>query len=215
MSIRRLFASLTVVSSLIVALLVVEAGCAPPPTPEQQALALDQLRALVIENGNSPTAERLVSFEKQNSQTKAAALSRFLRGYQSFGAKNYPAAIDALSAKEIQTETNLGDYALYFWGLSLQQLNRNDEAFKIFDRLVKEHPESRFLNESRLRAGEALLSSGDAKGAVRYATELTSSATKPDGETWETRAREMIDTIMGRSFEQRDTGALSQLAPRR
>jgi len=157
-------------------LLSVEVSCASrPASPEQQAAALTKLQALVDETNANPTVERLAAFEKQNSGTQAAALARFLRGVEAFRSNNFTVAIDAFQGQEIYTNTGLGDYALYYWAQSLEKMGKTDEAYRIYDRVVKEHTESIFFADARNKAAEELLAKGDAKGAIKYVAEPAAS----------------------------------------
>ena len=167
-SMHRLFISSTICVCLIAFLLVTEVSCASTATPEQQTLATNRLQALMTETEAHPAPSRLLDFEKQNPRTQAAAISRFLRGYQAFQRNDFAGAIDAFAGREIYTDTGLGDYALYYWGQSLQKLGRNDDAYHTFDRLVKEHPESLFFSDARIQAAESLISKGSPKDAIKY-----------------------------------------------
>ncbi len=108
--------------------------------------ALDAYRELIRlypDSEYADEARQQIARVKQNLAAHEMVVGRF-----NYRFKLYPAAVARL-------QTILDDYpdyeeidrALYYLGLALAKLERNDEADQVFERLRSEHPESSFVGK--------------------------------------------------------------------
>lgn len=138
--------------------------------PAENTRALARLKALVAQSSGKPSDEQLLEIEESSRGSRAAALARFLRAYLKYSQQNYLAAaqlFDEESAKTVQ----IGDYALYYSALSLQQTGQYVEAARTAQRL-EAYSDSIHLQAARLLAGECLMQAGDYAGARRHLAKL-------------------------------------------
>ena len=109
---RALIAALPATLLIFTLVAPLAASCQRRPSDPERGIS--ELRALVESSQGRPAANDLSRIESAYSQTRAAALARFLRGYLYYSAQNYQAAIDALDARFIGEQTAIGYYALFY-----------------------------------------------------------------------------------------------------
>lgn len=116
--------------------------------------ALLKLQAAAAANSDA----ELVKVEQSFPQTEVAALAHFLRGYLRFQAKDYANAIALLSDPSIASQTRLGDYALYYRGQALAELQQKEQAEQSYRLLARQYPTSLLARSASLQAaGSAFL----------------------------------------------------------
>jgi soluble lytic murein transglycosylase len=131
-----------------------------------------ELRSLIESSQGRPVAADLSRIESAYPHTRAASLARFLRGYLYHSAQNYQAAIDALDARAIGANTALGDYALFYRAESEAANGAKSEALRDYGIVYTQYPDSLRARESRLRAAEMALASGDPGSAITELSDL-------------------------------------------
>ncbi|HSE98444.1 MAG TPA: transglycosylase SLT domain-containing protein [Blastocatellia bacterium] len=134
-----------------------------------------ELRSLIRSAAPRPAASDLLKFESKYPNTQAASLARFLRGYLYYEARNYQQAADALDVKTISAHSSLGDYALFYRAESLAALNSKSDALRDYGILYTKHPDSLKARESRLRAAQMAIETGDPQSAIKEMSSLAES----------------------------------------
>ena len=133
---------------------------------------LSELRALVASADGRPAPGDLLRIESEHSDTRAAALAKFLRGYQYYLAKDYKKAAEALDVRSIDRLSGLGDYALFYRAESLAAAGDNGAALRDYGILYTKHPDSLKAREARLRASDMALSIGDPASALKELSQM-------------------------------------------
>lgn len=157
----------------VAAVVPMAASCQKSQVETDRGLA--DLRALVESSSGKPAATELSRIESKYSNTKAASLARFLRGYLSYGAKDYQAAIDALDPKMISAHSALGDYALFYRAESLSALNSKTKARRDYEDLYANHQDSLRARDAQLKAAESAVASGDPTAAIKELASMVES----------------------------------------
>jgi soluble lytic murein transglycosylase len=128
--------------------------------------AIRDLRSLVARTNGEPSAADLMQFESSHGGTKAAALARFLRGYRAAEAKDWSAALVALDSGDIEQRTALADYALFYKGRALAELNRYADAERFLDDVQDKYPDSLLARDGALEAARAAMRAGKPSEAL-------------------------------------------------
>jgi soluble lytic murein transglycosylase len=106
----------------------------------------------------SNSEAELVKVEQAFPNSETAALAHFLRGYLRLQTKDYANAAALLSDPTIAKFSALGDYALYYRGQTLQELQQKDQAEQTYRQLAKQYPTSLLARTAALQsAGSAYL----------------------------------------------------------
>lgn len=163
---RYVYVSLAVILTLGVALGATLRPAAEPAAAKTNDPALDRLSSLLARTDGHPAVDDLVSFERGNGGTRAAALSRFLRGYLAADSQDWASALAALDAGEIEEQTALGDYALLYKGRALVELGRQADGERFLARLRTSYPDSLFAKTATIEAAEAALAAGKQDRAI-------------------------------------------------
>ena len=146
-------------------------------TPESEARALEQLRALT-KNGAMPSESTVSQIESNFPKTKVAGLARYLRARIRFNSNDMNGAASLLESDVIAKYTSLGDYALLLRAQALEKATRLDEARVVYERLSREYPSSIRARGSMLKAAEIMLQTGRASSVASYLNNLIA---KDDG----------------------------------
>lgn len=96
------------------------------------------------------------------------ALETLKRGYDRLQAKDFDAAIAALSDPLIQRQTLLGDYALFYRGKALSGAGRSEEAERDFVRIATIDPKSILIDDAIIAAAESAIARGAYLPAIEY-----------------------------------------------
>jgi len=150
---------------LVSAVVPMTASCQRTQMEADRGLA--DLRDLVATSQGKPAASDLSRIESKYSNTKAASLARFLRGYQYYNSQSYEAAADALDPKSIAAHSALGDYALFYRAESLSALNSAARARRDYEDLYTSHQDSLRARDARLKAASSAIVAGDPTGAIK------------------------------------------------
>lgn len=152
---------------------------------------MQELNALLEGSEGKPDPAELSRIESRHPQTRAAALSRFLRGYLAFSAQDYQAAVDAFDPKTIGAHTALGDYAYFYRAESEAAAGSRKEALRDYREVYTRYADSIKARESRLKAAEMMLGLNDANGAIKALADLT-EARDADALYWTGQAHEAL-----------------------
>jgi tetratricopeptide (TPR) repeat protein len=115
--------------------------------------------------------------QQANKQNYNDALLRLADSY--YVTKNYNEAIRFYD-QAIAQNTVDKDYALYQKGVVLTALNRPEEAKKVYDQVVSQHPKSRFAETASYQRADADFESGNYEAAVRgYSTLIEKQPNSP------------------------------------
>lgn len=133
---------------------------------------LSDLRAIVETSSGKPAATELSRIESKYSNTKAASLARFLRGYLAYSSRDYQAAVDAFDLKTISAHSALGDYALFYRAESLSALNSKPKARRDYEDVYANHQDSLRARDARLKAAESAIATGDPTAAIKDLTQM-------------------------------------------
>lgn len=143
--------------------------------PAERSRALAQLKTLVAQSSGRPSEAQLLEIEESNKGSRAAALARFLRAYLKYSQQEYLAAAQLFDEESAKT-AGIGDYALYYKALSLQQGGQYLEAAQVAQRLDA-YADSLHRRAGILLAGECLMQVGDYTGARKLLATLGSDGT--------------------------------------
>lgn len=107
-----------------------------------------------------PAEDAVAGIENQFSNTKTAALARFLRARIKLNSKDFAGAATLLDTKLIAQETSIADHALFMRADALDQAGKAAEARAVFQQLIQEYPNSLRARDAALRAADLLIKSG-------------------------------------------------------
>src|SRR5689334_19313740 len=146
-------------SSLLVLPLLIFALVTPATVSCQRAgsdpdAGIEELRALVRTAAGKPAVADLSRIESRFSRTRAASLARFLRGYLYYASQNYQAAVDALDARAVSSNTSIGDYAFFYRAESEASTDAKNNARNDYRVVPSKYADSLKSRESTLRAAE-------------------------------------------------------------
>ncbi len=125
-----------------------------------------------------PAQEAYAFLAKTFPKSTLAADAHFQRGERAYRDKNYDEAVDAYERALASADARLADKLLYRLGWCHWAKETWAEAAKLFDRLIKEHPESDLVPEGRLQAGEAYVKLGKPADAADRLKPLVEAAPK-------------------------------------
>src|SRR5262245_1877021 len=111
-NLRKLLTTIPVVLLIVLSTTPVEVSCQRGPVDPNRGIP--ELRSLIESQQGKPSADELSKFESRFPRTRAAGLAHFLRGFLYYSSQNFPAAIDALDAGNVGSNTALADYALWY-----------------------------------------------------------------------------------------------------
>lgn len=160
---------------LIIVGLAIVVGASLPPFMSASCLTRQQtsadLRALenlhnMTRNGVLPAEDPVARIENDYPRTKAAGLARLLRARIRIANKDYSGAAGLLDSAVIRDHTALGDYAQFMRGDALEQAGRRPESRAAFEKLAVDYPSSIRARDSRVRAANLALQSGEAAATV-------------------------------------------------
>jgi soluble lytic murein transglycosylase len=140
-----------------------------------------QLQSAVSANSEA----ELQRVEKSFPGTGEAALSRFMRGYLRFQAKDFSTAATLLADQNIARLTAIGDYALYYRGRALQEGGRAEEAEREFRRVAQSYPSSLLARTAALQSAGSAMLRGDYQTTIN---DLAPLVEKNDGAALKLRA---------------------------
>jgi soluble lytic murein transglycosylase len=136
---------------------------------------VDELHSLVTASGGRPADEDLLRLESKYPRTRAAALARFLRGYEHFNFKDYDGAISALDPASTAA-SRISDYTLYYRAQSEAAGGRPGDAIRDYKSLSARFPESLLKRESIIEAARASVGIGDTQEAIRLVSGMTNES---------------------------------------
>jgi soluble lytic murein transglycosylase len=136
---------------------------------------IGELRSLLRSASARPSAADLSRVESKYPNTRAASLARFLRGYLYYTGQSYQQAADTLDAKTIGSHSSLGDYSLFYRAESLASLGLKSEALRDYGILYTKHPDSLRARDSRIRAAQMAIETGDPTSAIKELASLAGS----------------------------------------
>ncbi len=128
---------------------------------------INELRALVVNSSGRPAASDLTAIEAKYSNTRAAALARFLMGYLYFSSQNYQAAVEAFDAKLISSHSALGDYAFFYRAESHAKLDSKSQARRDYESVYEKYSDSLRARDARLSEAETAIAAGDPDDAIK------------------------------------------------
>ncbi len=139
------------VISTIFVLTVFITACSAQQTEEQ---ALQSLREMT-KDGKLPPESVVANVESRFAGKRTGALAKLLRGRIRFENNDFAGAEAILNSNDFQTKTNLGDYALWLRGKSLQGAGNHAEAMNVFEKLFSDYPDSLRIRDAKLRFVES------------------------------------------------------------
>ncbi len=138
--------------------LVVALISAGPQSRVKPSAAQEKAGAQLQSAAAANSEAELQRVENSFPGTREAALARFLRGYLRYKAKDFSVAATLLADQNIARLTAIGDYALYYRGLALQESGGAVESEREFRRLTRIYPSSLMARAAALQsAGSAML----------------------------------------------------------
>ena len=120
----------------------------------------------------------------------------FLAGYRAFQNEDWEAAAAEL-ARVPSDQSLLADYGLYFLGLVHARTGREEQAQAVFERLLKEHPDSVWRGDTALELAEL------AFGQERYAQALKLARRARKASLADDAARHRVALLIARAHERR------------
>ena len=150
---------------LILAALVILAGCASPDLPEQVERPADQLYdealSLVLDGNAEKAAPQFEEVERQHPYSDLAVRAQIMAAWSFYQDNNYPRAIASLDRFiELNPADDMVEYAYYLKALSYYEqivdVERDAEmtllALNAFDDLLLRYPDTIYGRDARLKA---------------------------------------------------------------
>ncbi|MFM9904827.1 MAG: transglycosylase SLT domain-containing protein [Pyrinomonadaceae bacterium] len=147
----------TVSCSLLISLLFT-VGCSAQQTEEQ---ALKSLRDMTA-NGKLPPETLVADIESRFAGKRTGALAKLLHARIRFETGDFAGAAAILNSDVFQKKTKVADYAIWLRGKALQSSGNHAEALKLFDKLIKDFPDSIRVRDARLLWAASAIQAGRA-----------------------------------------------------
>ncbi len=96
------------------------------------------------------------------------SLEKLRRGYERLLARDFDAAVALLSDPQLQKQTVLGDYAVWFRARALSAAGRHEEAEREYLRIATINPTSLLVDDARIDAAESAIKRGAYGAAIDY-----------------------------------------------
>lgn len=158
---------------IAVGLLVVPftASCKAFGPDMSEADALKVLRDMTREN-KLPPESLVLDIENRFSRVRAGVLAKLLRARIKFENKDFEGAAAILGSDVFKQKTKLADYALWLRGRALQGAGRHGDAMGVFAVLLRDHPDSLRVRESKVLWANSAIASGQAAQVPSFLMEL-------------------------------------------
>ena len=150
-------------------------GCSAQQTEEQ---ALESLRQLT-KDGKLPPESVVANVESRFAGKRTGALAKLLRGRIRYESGDFAGAAAMLNSNDFQQKTNVGDYALWLRGKSLQQAGNHTEAMGVFAKLLNDFPTSLHLTDAKLLWASSAVQSGQAAAVPGFLLDLNEKNAGP------------------------------------
>ncbi|HXG91152.1 MAG TPA: transglycosylase SLT domain-containing protein [Blastocatellia bacterium] len=162
---KHAFTMMPTIVLLLILIMPATVSCQRAQTDPVRGIA--ELRALITSSDGRPAATDLQRIESKYPQTRTAALAKFLRGYLYYSAQNFSAAIDALDARAIDTNSSIGDYAYFLRAESEAANDQKGEALRDYGIVYTKHADSLRARDAKLQAARMALALGDPASAMK------------------------------------------------
>ncbi|MBC7899060.1 MAG: transglycosylase SLT domain-containing protein [Saprospiraceae bacterium] len=139
---------------------------------EQQAL--QSLREMT-KDGKLPPESIVANVESRFAGKQTGALAKLLRARIRFENNDFAGAAAILNSNDFQTKTNLGDYALWLRGRSLQSAGNHSEAMNVFAKLIGDFADSIRAGDAKLLWADSAIQSGQASKVPEFLRQLNDS----------------------------------------
>ena len=140
-----------------------------PPQTEEQSL---QLLRQLTRDGKLPPESAVLQIETRFAGTRTGALAKLLRAQIRLTGGDANGAAAILDSNVFRQKTEVGDYALWIRGKSLQQIGRHAEAMNVFEQLIKDFPDSLRVRESKILWAQSALQSNQPQNVPFFVKDL-------------------------------------------
>ncbi len=141
----------------------------PQQTEEQ---ALQSLRQM-MKDGKLPPESTVLQIENRFPNSKTAALAKILRANIRLNNSDASGAAEILNSDIFSKKTTVADYALWLRGKALSQSGRFGEAQSIFEKLIKDFPNSLRIRDAKLLWATAAISNNQSDKVADFLKDLT------------------------------------------
>jgi soluble lytic murein transglycosylase len=155
--------------SLLLITTALSLSCSAQQTEEQ---ALASLRAMTS-GGKLPAENVVADFESRFANRRTGALARLLRARIKLESGDFVGAAAILNSDVFAKRTKLADHALWLRGQALNKAGNHAEALKVFDELLRSHPESVRVRDAKLLWATSAIAANRAVDVPAFLVELT------------------------------------------
>ncbi len=138
------------------------AGCSAQQTEER---ALASLRAMT-RDGKLPPENVVADIESRFAGKKTGALAKLLHARIRFEQNDFTGAAAILNSDVFKKKTKVGDYALWLRGKALQGAGNHPDALKTFEELLRDHPDSIRVRDTKLLLATSAIAAGQPDRAI-------------------------------------------------
>lgn len=143
-------------------------GCSAQ-TEEQ---ALKSLREMTRE-GKLPAENVVADIESRFANKKTGALAKLLRARIRFESGDFVGAAAILNSDVFAKRTKLADHALWLRGQALNKAGNHTEALNVLNQLLRDHPESVRVRDTKLLWATSAIAAGRAVEVPPFLVELS------------------------------------------
>ena len=160
----RIVSLKNVATSIALMLAVLTIACSAQQTEQQ---ALDSLRAMT-RDGKLPPESAVAPIESRFAGRKTGALAKLLRVRIRFESGDFAGAAAILNSGDVEKLTGLGDHALWLRGQALQKAGDHAGAMALFEKLVKDQPDSIRVDDAKIAWAASAIASGNGLRVASY-----------------------------------------------
>jgi len=160
-------------------------------TPSENSRTFERLCRDFRQKQSPESRTQLLKFCKKPDTGEWAGLGYFLVGFQDFEKNKFDSAgkYFSLAAQEPLT---IEDYTLYYWGSTLSQLNQKDESQEKLKQLLKNYPDSPFMQRGRKLYWENALALLKPKQVLDSISTMADLESQPEALYYQAQAFEQL-----------------------
>ena len=154
--------------SLLLLAVLFTVGCSAQQTEEQ---ALRSLRDMT-RDGKLPPEDFVAGIESRFAGKRTGALAKLLHAQIRFDNNDFAGAAAILSTDVFQKKTKVADHAMWLRGQALQKTGNHAEAMKVFDKLIKDFPDSIRSRDAKLAWANSAIAASQASKVPDFLADL-------------------------------------------
>ncbi len=160
-------------------------------TPSENSLAFERLCRDFRQKQSPESRTLLLKFCKKPDASEWAGLGYFLVGFQDFEKKKFDSAGKYFSLAA-QEPLLIEDYIFFYWGSTLNQLDQKEKSQEKLELLLKNYPDSPFLERGRKLYWENALALLKPKQVLDSISNMTDLESQPEALYYQAQAFEQL-----------------------